>query len=538
MAIIYGTNNDDVLNQKPVDWFETDIIFGLGGHDLIFGHGHDDQLLGGDGNDQLVGGDGADSLDGGAGKDTAIYSESDVGVTVNLASGTGSGGTAAGDTLSNIEDVIGSWHDDLLIGNGNANALYGSLGDDTLQGSGGDDLLEGNDGADHLDGGSGSDWARYVDSNAAVIVNLAGGTGSGGQAAGDTFVSIEHVSGSAFDDLLLGNSVGNTLSGRDGSDILKGFGGADVLWGGAGFDTASYDESPAGVAVSLLTNSASGGHAEGDELEDIENLAGSSHADNLQGDNSANVLRGMSGNDTLKGFGGDDTLHGGLGDDFIAGMDGNDTLWGENGHDTLMGGTGADTMMGGTGNDTYYVDQAGDAVTEAGGQGADAVRTSVSWTLTAGADAETLETTDEDASAAINLTGNATGNIVRGNNGNNIINGREGQDELTGLGGHDSFLFNTPLNAVSNVDVITDFSVADDTIRLDDAIFSSLGLGYLAAGQFVIGAAAQDSNDRIVYNSGTGALSYDSDGSGNMAAFQFATLGTGLALTNLDFYVA
>ena len=76
-----------------------------------------------------------------------------------------------------------------------------------------------------------------------------------------------------------------------------------------------------------------------------------------------------------------------------------------------------------------------------------------------------------------------------------------------------------------------------DTIMLDDAIFSSLGLGNISAGELVIGAAAQDANDRIIYNSGTGALFYDADGNGGSAAIQFATLSTGLALTNLDFLV-
>ena len=125
-----------------------------------------------------------------------------------------------------------------------------------------------------------------------------------------------------------------------------------------------------------------------------------------------------------------------------------------------------------------------------------------------------------------------------GRDGTDSDNGAGGNDELTGLVGQDSFLFDTPLNAATNVDTITDFSVADDTIMLDDDVFSSsLGLGNISAGEFVIGAAALDANDRIIYNSATGALSYDSDGVGGTAQIQFATLSTGLALTNLDFLV-
>jgi len=134
--------------------------------------------------------------------------------------------------------------------------------------------------------------------------------------------------------------------------------------------------------------------------------------------------------------------------------------------------------------------------------------------------------------------GMAFSDAVTGNSGSNVINGGDGDDELTGLGGADSFLFNTALNAATNVDVINDFNVADDTIMLDDDVFSSsLGLGNIEDGEFRIGAAALDVNDRIIYNDVTGALYYDSDGSGGTAQVQFATLSTGLALTNLDFLV-
>jgi Ca2+-binding RTX toxin-like protein len=175
---------------------------------------------------------------------------------------------------------------------------------------------------------------------------------------------------------------------------------------------------------------------------------------------------------------------------------------------------------------------------ESGGEGSDAVYTSVSYTLTAGADVEMMRTTSDAGTAAINLTGNGTSNGLRGNNGDNILSGREGGDTLVGLGGQDQFLFDTPLSA-ANVDVIADFDVADDTIRLDDDIFTSglLAGNSVGGSQFVIGAAALDANDRIIYNSGTGAVYYDSDGIGAAAQVQFAQLDPALALTNFDFFV-
>jgi serralysin len=138
---------------------------------------------------------------------------------------------------------------------------------------------------------------------------------------------------------------------------------------------------------------------------------------------------------------------------------------------------------------------------------------------------------------AFNLAGNALGNTLRGNAGANILSGGLGNDTLTGLGGADTFLFNTALNAATNVDRISDFNVPADTIRLENAIFSGLATGALAADAFHIGVAAADAEDRVVYNSATGALFFDTNGNTAGGATQFALLGTGLALTSADFLV-
>ncbi len=168
---------------------------------------------------------GGDVLQGGAGTDTASYADSFEGVTVDLAAGTGSGGTAEGDTLSGIENVTGSDHADTLTGDSGANLLDGGGGDDTLQGGAG---------ADTLTGGSGSDTASYADSAAAVNVDLGAGTASGGDAQGDTLSGIENLTGSAHDDVLTGDTGANTLTGGAGADTLTGGAGDDILIGGTG----------------------------------------------------------------------------------------------------------------------------------------------------------------------------------------------------------------------------------------------------------------------------------------------------------------
>ena len=117
------------------------------------------------------------------------------------------------------------------------------------------------------------------------------------------------------------------------------------------------------------------------------------------------------------------------------------------------------------------------------------------------------------------------------------LNGGPATTRLTGGEGKDTFVFDTALNAASNIDKITDFSVGDDTVRLENSVFTALATGTLAAGAFYVGTAAHDASDRIIYNKTTGALTYDSNGNAAGGAVQFATLSTNLALTNADFMV-
>jgi Ca2+-binding RTX toxin-like protein len=452
-------------------------------------------------------------------------------------------GNCAGTVGSARENGAGDAAMATVIGTIFSDWLEGTDSGDSIHGFGGDDGLKGGGGADRLDGGAGIDTAYYTDSWTGVTVNLDTRRGHHGTAEGDTLYNIENLYGSYFNDALIGTEAANafygldgndtlisgggtdTLNGGTGDDTLKGGGGADHLIGGSGIDTADYSQSPladplgpTGVWVTLSPNPGRWGDAEGDTLSGIENITGSAYNDLLVGDTGANVLRGMNGHDTLQGAGGDDRLYGG------------------DGRDHLDGGPGSDTMVGGTGDDSYSVHDASDVVIESGGQGSDAVWTAVSYALTPGADVETLRTS-ENGTAALNLTGNASGNIIRGNNGNNVINGGDGNDELTGFGGQDSFLFDTPLSAAFNVDVVTDFDVADDTIVLNQAVFGGIGLGTVAGSQFAVGPAASDANHRIIYDDASGAVYYDSDGTGATTAVQFAQLGAGLALTNSDFYV-
>ena len=255
--------NTSVLSLPPT---------GTAGDDRLEGGTGNDTLNGLAGNDTLIGGAGADTLDGGTGTDTASYEGSSAAVTVSLAAGaTNTGGDAEGDTLSNIENLTGSAHWDVLNGDAGNNVLRGEAGNDQLRGA---------DGADTLYGGTDND-------------RLWGDDGA---------------------DTLYGDDGNDTLEGGDGNDTLNGGAGADILRGNAGRDTASYAGSSAAVTVSLAAGATNtGGDAEGDTLQQISNLTGSDHDDSLTGNDFGNDLSGGAGADTLSAGGGNDRLIGGAG---------------------------------------------------------------------------------------------------------------------------------------------------------------------------------------------------------------------------------
>jgi Ca2+-binding RTX toxin-like protein len=175
MATITGTNG--------FDW-----LVGTGSADTIKGLDDNDILKGGGGDDRLEGGSGADRLDGGRGMDTASYRDSPTGVTVSLLTGATFGGHAGGDVLTSIENIDGSDHSDVLLGDDGPNTIDGFEGHNTLKGYGG---------ADRLYGGNGSDTLVGMDGN-------------------------------------------DQLVAWDGRDVLNGGPGADHMYGGQGADTFLY----------------------------------------------------------------------------------------------------------------------------------------------------------------------------------------------------------------------------------------------------------------------------------------------------------
>jgi len=418
-------------------------------------------------------------------------------------------------------DRLESWllsGDDTINGSAGDDDISGHRGNDVLNGNSGDDTITGGDGDDTYDGGAGFDTLSFQDAYGAssatqgISLNATNGTVTDQFGFSETFQNFEEYRGTQFSD---------TINGSSSSESFMGLGGRDKISGGAGVDTIRYDRDfqlggTKGVNVNLTTGVATDGFGSQDTVAGIENVRGTSLKDTITGNFASNFLRSFAGADTLNGWG------------------------------------GGDTMRGGAGDDIYYVDNIGDIVDENqdSGTGIDTVRSSISFDLADTAAVKGgVERLSLLGSGAINGTGNALGNGLSGNSGantldgaagNDAINGGLGNDTLIGATGLDTFTFNTALNAASNVDTIVDFVVADDTIGLENGIFTAIvGTGTLTDVQFVANASgtAETAENRIIYDVDTGELFYDSDGNGAGGAVHFATLGTNLSITAADFFV-
>ncbi len=402
-------------------------LTGFDGDETIVGSTGNDVLSGAGGNDVLVGGLGNDVLDGGTGNDTASYAYASVGVTVDLGI-TGAQRVSLGDndTLVSIENLVGSAYDDTLTGNDQDNRIEGGEGDDVINGAGG------------------FDTASYANAMGPVTASLAARAATG--AGNDILVSIEGLIGSAYNDTLTGSDVANRIDAGAGDDWVSGGAGDDVLMGGAGSDALYYGDLTNAVQVNLSSGQVNAGAQGGlDTVSGFEIAILGSGADLFIGDEMGNTAYGNAGDDLLFGNGGNDWLYGG---------DGSDQLFGGAGDDLLDGGTGADFLNGGLGNDTYIVDNAGDQITEFGGDGIDTVQSSVSFTLTAG-----LENLILTGNGSIDGTGNELANYIVGNMGNNRLWGGAGDDTIVTLSGRAS------IQAMSGFDRV-DGGAGSDTLLL------------------------------------------------------------------------
>jgi Ca2+-binding RTX toxin-like protein len=520
-----------------------DFFNGRDGDDILDGGNDGDILYGEGGNDTIIGGAGQDYLDGGAGNDTIVYTGSSAGVTVDLAGGTASGGDADGpvqivgrgtairhDIIVDVENAVGSSFDDHLIGNAQANKLSGGSGDDTLTGGAG---------ADMLNGGDGSDTADYSDATRGVSLDL-----SRGKSAGDTYISIENLSGSGFGDQLQGDRNANILTGQGGNDTLRGGAGNDTLLGdfadpgdvpprpgmGTGYATLGPDATNNSIVTAFdISNNFS--LTEDPDIFDSTTVLHSTvnaTGNGQSGYYSIDLAAGTIITIDIDGIA-DPNVH----DSWVRLLDSNGNIVAQN--DDGGGDPGSTSTR--DSSTVFVVQQTGTYYILEG-----------SWSPTAPGDGWS-ETVPVGSTYELNVSvdfppetvqlGVAGADKLYGGSGNDLLDGGLGADILTGDAGDDSFRFSTELGD-GNVDRIKDFNAADDLILLDNRIFTAVGGdGALAIGAFVMsaGGVSQDADDRIIYDTDGGALYYDADGSGEIAAIRFAQLSASLDLSADDFII-
>lgn len=422
------------------------------------------------------------TLTGGAGNDSYLIQRASDAVVEAAGGGTDTVRATVSVTLAaNVENLV-------LAGSGD---LAGT-------GNSGNNVLTGNAGNNRLDGGAGADTASYASASAGVSVTLdqPGVAQDTGGAGVDTLVSIESLTGSAFDDVLLGNDAGNVIDGGAGSDMLIG---------GLGNDVYSIDRS-----TDQVIEDATGGtdtvrstisHVLGANLENLM-LLGSGNI-SATGNASNNVLTGNGGSNRFDGAGGIDTVSylaarsavmvgldrvgaqsTGAGIDTLVSIE---NLTGSNYNDTLHGSLGTNVLNGGNGIDTLSYARAGAAVT-------------VSLALTT---AQATGGGGTDTLAAFeNLTGSAFADRLTGSTASNVIDGGLGNDTLTGGLGNDTYLVNV------GTDVIVEAASGGiDTVRATASYTLAAQVENLALdGTASINATGNSLNNTITGNAGNNIL--------------------------------
>src|SRR5215211_3382413 len=304
-AISTADGNDLITNRGSIVAASASVSTGRG--DDVFDNSLGGVVSGainmGDSDDLVIAGVGAENINGDAGNDTVSYANSPKKMLINLTGQVTTDADGVTDTLSGIENAVGSVFDDAVYGDGANNILDGGPG-----------------GFDQIFGGGGSDTVSYASAGRAVLINLAGQVTADGVET-DTLSSIENAIGSRFND---------TIHGDDGNNVLDGgTDGSDQIFGGLGSDTVSYATSARAVLINLPGQVTSDG-INTDTLSSIESAIGSQFADSIIGTAGANALNGGAGNDTITGGLGNDLITGGRGNDVLDGGGNNDIFVFEN----------------------------------------------------------------------------------------------------------------------------------------------------------------------------------------------------------------
>lgn len=499
--------NDDITgsdrDEQLIGRGGADDIDGAGGNDKIYGGTGNDDLKGGDGDDLLHGGAGNDDLDGGDGSDTAsfvwarpggmegeLFADVFTGVEVNLSAGTATGAFGS-DTLTSIENVIGTGADDVLQGDSGNNLLSGGNGDDEIYGNAGDDVLVTGRGNDLASGGAGDDT---------IVVGLGNKTLLGGAdfdtldfGTVDGVVTIDFGAGT-YDATFIDEVPRWLERDQDGDGVEESDGTEARMFGGVSMTPQDVLEAQASYANGAEDLARVLPDIDDDEFDDfqidfvkvdqgavgtfsgIEKVIGGSSGSNIiltdavnrfdgrvskqdvidltsssvamtynlrTGANDIKLLVGddVTGIEGLWGGSQNDTFIGDRSANMFTGGDGNDTLKGGGNKDELDGGQGADVLRGGGGKDTVSGQKGKDTLVGNGGND-DMSGGGGNDTMKGGGGNDRMDGGKgldfmrggggDDA-----ISGGKQGDTIKGDKGNDSIDGDGGRDDLKGNAGDD-----------------------------------------------------------------------------------------------------
>ena len=480
----------------------------------ITGTSNDDLIVGSNGNDTLSGGvSGNDTVDGGKGDDLLVYnSGTSKGITTTFNATTNVGSITSGTNrvnYKNIErlNIIGTQSDDLIVGNnGNDTLSTGAGGNDTVDGGKGDDLLVYNI-SNYSETGKGITTTFNATTNTGLITD---GTRQ------INYKNIErlNITGTYYDDLIVGNNGNDTIS--------AGIGGNDTIDGGLGNDLLVYNSvSTEGITWTFNATTNTGLITNGANRVSYKNI-----------ERLEVTLTGTNDDDLIVGSNGNDTIIGNI--TFSVGS-------GRDGYEDLGIIAGNDTIDGGAGEDLLIVNENGDS----GGKGiiSNFNATTNTGLITGGngrISYKNIERLDITGTQYDDLIVGSNGNdTLKGGSGNDILTGGKGNDSLIGgYGGTDTFAFKSFNEGVDSID---DFNATttNELIQVSAAGFGGgLSLGTLSANQFTLGASATTNTQRFIYNTATGGLFFDQDGSASgFTQVKFAQLSAGLSVSNNNFVV-
>ncbi|MBG1261970.1 beta strand repeat-containing protein [Nostoc commune] len=598
----YGSGNNTLNGGAGNDGL--DASYTIGNNTLNGGTG-DDRLYvnNAEGNNLLSGGDGNDSfylgnnyeyadpssfvtqtVNGGIGDDllSGDYISANAGITTTFNATTNIGSITRGTyrvSYKNIErlNISGTRYDDLIVGSNGNDTLSTGSGNDTIDGGKGDDFLSVDDRYNPIQG---------ITSTFNATTNI-GSIADGTNRISYKNIERLNITGTVYDDLIVGSNGNDTLS----TGGFYGSGGNDTIDGGKGDDVLSVDYTGATKGISSTFNATTNigsitAGTDGVSYKNIERL-------NILGTQYNDLIVGTNGNDTIERFsGGNDTIDGGKGDDFLsvyysttkgisstfnattnigsitAGTDGvsyknierlnifdtayDDLIVGSNGNDTLSTRGGNDTIDGGKGDDVLSVNYTDLATNDNIGKGMTSIfnATTKIGSITVGGNPVTYKVSYKNIER-LDILGTDYDDSIAGSNGNDTLRGGLGNDTLTGGKGNDSLYgeygtdtfafnsFNEGVDTIYDFNFSNQFETTNELIQVSAGGFGGgLSSGSLKANQFTIGTSATTNTQRLIYNSATGGLFFDQDGSkSGFTQVQFAQISGGVTLTENNFVV-